>query len=105
MEARFVLLDDRAFTLLEDVVEVGHGEFVEDDTDGQAANELRLETKLDQILRRRLPQQIGARNLTAKFRAEADLRLAQPRTGDVFEFVERAADDEENVPGGNGLPQ
>src|SRR5580704_18842192 len=81
------------------MIQVGNGEFVEDDADGQATNELRFETILHEVFRLRASLEFrfayGFRQMTA----ETDVRLAHALADDLQHLVESAADDEEDVPG------
>ena len=67
---------------------------------GQAADKLRLEAVLDEVARLGLAQDGGGVvERGPAVLAEADLALAQPAADLVAQPLERAGDDEEDVPG------
>ena len=48
-EGAGVLVEEAAFAFEEDVLEVANGEWVAGDADGEAANEFRFESELDEV--------------------------------------------------------
>src|SRR5579864_123596 len=98
-EEPLVLLDERVLRLGQDLDEILAAQLVHRRDDRQAADELRDETEVEEVLRHHLREQLGRldRMLRAHFGAEADGVLPDALGDDPVEAGERAAADEEDV--------
>ena len=94
-----VLLENAALGGGEDLFEILGGERLAGDAHRQAPDELRLESVRDEILAGDLCEVVALGALGAAGGAEADGGALHAAFDLVGEFVERAADDEEDVPG------
>src|SRR6202162_2593571 len=100
-EELLVLLDQRVLRLGEDAHDVLLVEVVQRDDDRQAADELRDEPVLQQVLRLELLERLGYRlalDLVVR-RPETDRPPADALLDDLLQPVERAATDEQDVGG------
>ena len=99
-ERPLVLADDAALALVQDFVKVVRRQLLAHHPHGQAADELRLEAVVDEIARRHLPQDGGvAATAPPVVRCANPMRALAQAAGDlVAQPLERAADDEKDVP-------
>src|SRR6266481_3449582 len=79
------------------MVEVGNGELVENDADGEAADKLRFETELHEVLRLRAALKVRFAQRFGQVTAEANVCLAFAFADDLEHLAESAADDKEDV--------
>ena len=99
-----ILRQHAVFGPRQNLLQIRHAQIVQRDTHRKTPHELRLETEIDQILRRHLRQQLRrflhVRTVAAM--SEANLRAAKTATDLFGQFRERPADDEQNVFRPNG---
>src|SRR5581483_776608 len=100
-EEPLVLLRERVLRFGEDLDEVVALQLVHRGQHGQAADELRDEAEVQEVLRHHLGEQLGALRVALRrdLAAEADGVLADALRDDLVEARERAAADEEDVRG------
>ena len=89
--------DNAAFAGLEDLLEVIDAQRVADHAHREAADELRLETVLDEVRRLGVLKDAIALDIVLFAAGEADGGLLQPPIHNLVEMRERAAHDEQDV--------
>src|SRR5687767_6268312 len=95
-EGLFVLADDAAFGTFKDGEEILGIEWMTDDADGEATDEFRFETEVDEIAGLDVFESAVVFAF-ASAGAETDGGFAHAAADDFFEAIESAADNEENV--------
>ena len=96
-EFPLVLPDQASLGIFHDLEQVFGLEMIADDADGQAPDELRLESKFDEVLRRdRILKRFGI-GIGSFPRSEPDRALADALLDDFLQSGKRPAHDEKNV--------
>ena len=93
------MLDERILRLRQDVDERVFIEGVQRYDDGQAPDEFRNQTVLQQIFGQDVPQDLTDVPMLMRgdIRSKSELFLAKTRFDDLFDAIERAAADEQDV--------
>ena len=97
-ESALVLPQDAALGILHDLVEIIRAQFLANDPDREAADEFRLESVLDEILRPDVLENFVVEHFD-RLGLEPDLALGETLRDLCLQALEGAADDKQNVTG------